>query len=325
MADQHNRAGYRCSRTVDIEECIAAKDLTTLRLAVARNGYRPVPISGPTMKVNAAGKRPLMKNWPKICADADEAEIARWTEAEPKRTNTGLLCGELVGIDVDVLAPDLVEKIIAIERSMLGGTPLVRIGKAPKTLLCYRAAARFTKMETPELFFVDGSKAQIEILAEGQQFVAYGIHPDTLRPYEWLHGGPDTMPWADLPVVTEEACRRFVAEAEAILRAAGGRTKAEIKGKATKTGVAQVRRQGHRFRQGEPATARSSGRSTGARSTRSKRGFRRSSRPQDRSQEPALGASARRISAASSKKTCRSTQPRVGATSAPNRSRQSMS
>jgi P4 family phage/plasmid primase-like protien len=235
MADRYTRAGYRCSRKVDIEECIAAKGLTTLRLAVARNGYRPVPISGPTMKVDAAGKRPLMKNWREICADADEAEIARWTEAEPKCTNTGLLCGELVGIDVDVLAPDLVEKIIATERSMLGGTPLVRIGKAPKTLLCYRVAARFTKMETPELFLVDGSKAQIEVLAEGQQFVAYGIHPDTLRPYEWLHGGPDTMPWADLPVVTEEACRRFVAEAEAILRAAGGRTKAEIEGKATKT------------------------------------------------------------------------------------------
>ena len=46
MADRHTRAGYRCSRTVDIEECIAGKDLTTLRLLLLRNGYRPVPISG---------------------------------------------------------------------------------------------------------------------------------------------------------------------------------------------------------------------------------------------------------------------------------------
>ena len=52
-----------------------AVDLTTLRLQLLRNGYRPVPISGPTMRIKSAGKRPLMSNWQAVCAIADEARV----------------------------------------------------------------------------------------------------------------------------------------------------------------------------------------------------------------------------------------------------------
>ena len=208
--------------------------LTTLRLALAEKGYRPVPVSGPKMNVPSAGKRPLMKNWRELCAHADAAEIARWTRAEQNCTNTGLLCGDLVGVDVDVLAPDLVKKIGAAAKETLGITPLVRIGKAPKLLLCYRAAAPFPKMETPELFFPDGSKAQVEVLAAGQQFVAHGIHPDTGQPYEWPRCAPEAIPLADLPDVSESTLRAFLAAAEGILREGGGQTQAERDGKPSK-------------------------------------------------------------------------------------------
>jgi hypothetical protein len=53
--------------------------------------------------MKGAGKRPMMKGWETVCASADEAEIARWTKAQRNCTNTGLLCGTLVGIDIDVL------------------------------------------------------------------------------------------------------------------------------------------------------------------------------------------------------------------------------
>ena len=69
--------------------------------------------------------------------------------------------------------PDLAEKIRATGFALLGTTPLVRIGKAPKILMCYRAAAPFSKIETPELVLPDGSKAQVEILAEGPQHTAH--------------------------------------------------------------------------------------------------------------------------------------------------------
>ena len=220
-------------------------DPTALRLQVRRNGYWPVPIAGPTVKTKAAGKRPLMDEWQKICIAPNEAEVSRWTREYRTSTNTGLLCGPTVGGDIDVRVPELARKLVDVARTMLGDTPLERVGMAPKTLLCYRTETPFKKISTDEFILpgddptVPGYKGhRVEILAEGQQFVAYGIHPDTLLPYEWLHGGPDTVPLEDLPVVTEEACRRFVAEAETILREAGGRTRDEVEGKAAKKGAA---------------------------------------------------------------------------------------
>jgi AAA domain-containing protein/bifunctional DNA primase/polymerase-like protein len=213
-------------------------DPTRLRLQLLRNGYQPVPIIGPTVKTKSAGKRPPMNGWQDICATADEAEVIRWAPEYPDSTNTGIQCGRTVGADIDVRVPMVAKQIVAVARTMLGDTPLERVGMAPKTLLCYRADVTFRKIATSRLIMPDGSEAQIEILAEGQQFVAYGIHPDTLRPYEWIQDGPDTVPWTDLPVVTEAQLRAFVAAAEAILRAAGGRTKAEIEGRAEKAGAA---------------------------------------------------------------------------------------
>src|SRR5690625_2627136 len=77
----------------------APGDLSELRLALQRNGYRPIPVLGTHVAMKGAGKRPMMKGWETVCASADEAEIARWTKAQRNCTNTGLLCGELVGVD----------------------------------------------------------------------------------------------------------------------------------------------------------------------------------------------------------------------------------
>jgi hypothetical protein len=79
------------------------EDSTELRLQLNRNGYRPIPVLGAHVAMKGAGKRPMMKGWETVCASADEAEIARWTKAQRNCTNTGLLCGTLVGIDIDVL------------------------------------------------------------------------------------------------------------------------------------------------------------------------------------------------------------------------------
>jgi hypothetical protein len=216
-------------------------DLTTQRLLMLRNGYWPVPITAPNYrheKVKSPGKQPFFKDWRNICASATEATAEGWSETIDNHTNTGLLCNQTPGVDIDVRVPELAKLLAKTARTMLGDTPLERVGMAPKTLLAYRTETPVRKIETPEFFFPDGSKAQIEVLGEGQQFVAYGIHPDTGRAYEWLQGGPDTVPWTDLPVVTEAQLRAFVAAAEAILRNAGGRTKQEIEGKATKPAAA---------------------------------------------------------------------------------------
>ena len=106
---------------------------------------------------------------------------------------------------------------------MLGTTPLVRIGRAPKTLLGFRCEEDpFRKLSTGTFVMPDGSEAKVEILADGQQFVADGIHPDTGQPYLWPAGSPETVPLADVPPITLEQAQAVVAKARELIIANGG-------------------------------------------------------------------------------------------------------
>ena len=212
-------------------------DLTDLRTALHRNGYHPVPVAGAHLAVKSAGKRPMMRGWETVCADADETEIARWTRAQRNCTNTGLLCGDLIGVDIDVMDEDHAHRLTCIATEMLGMTPAARIGRAPKILLAFRTAAPFNKVQTSEFHMPDGAVARAEVLATGQQFVGFGIHPDTKAPYRWPERSPLHVPLHELPVVDREGCAAFVAAAESYLRKAGGQTAVERR---------EIERQGRR-------------------------------------------------------------------------------
>jgi putative DNA primase/helicase len=212
----------------------APQELTDLRLKLHGNGYHPVPVIGAHIKDKAAGKRPTMTAWQTKCLTAEPHEIASWSRSQRNNTNTGILCGEIVGIDIDVLDEALSARLAARARELFGHSRLCRIGRAPKMLLLYRVETPHDKLSTSDLLFDDGSKAKVEILAEGQQFVAFGIHPETRAQYFWPEQSPLDIAASDVPLVTLEALEQFVAESEQILRAAGGRTQGEIKGKTTK-------------------------------------------------------------------------------------------
>ena len=74
------------------------------RLGTPTQGYHPVPVLRFDAKDKAAGKRPDLVGWETVCATADEAEIRRWSEDHGQRNclNTGLLCGSVVGLDLDI-------------------------------------------------------------------------------------------------------------------------------------------------------------------------------------------------------------------------------
>lgn len=203
------------------------EDPTELRLQLRRHGYRPVPVLGAHVAMKAAGKRPMMKGWETVCASADEAEIARWTKAQRNCTNTGLLCGTLVGIDIDVLDHQHAHRVTCIATEMLGMTPACRIGRAPKILLTFRTDEPFDKIQTPEFHMLDGTVARVEVLATGQQFVAFGVHPDTKAPYHWPECSPLDVPLHELPGVSRDGCAAFIAAAEDYLRKVGGQTTAD--------------------------------------------------------------------------------------------------
>lgn len=123
----------------------------------------------------------------------------------------GVACGAIIGLDIDILEDQgLAEEIQARALAELGDTPAIRIGLAPKRLLVYRAAKPFSSLK----------RHPLEMLGIGSQFVAYGTHPDTGRPYSWAAGDElADIAAANLPAITEEQARAFLDSAYAIVPA----------------------------------------------------------------------------------------------------------
>ena len=178
------------------------------RLASLRNGFEPLPATGKAVRLSrlaeAAGGRGNVRQY------------------DPAHGNTGFRTGAVVAVDIDVLDPAVVDLIEDEAMRLFDPSPLARVGRPPKRLLVYRSDnPTRRKIATPK-FTLNGEKAQVELLGFGQQFIAFGIHPDTGEPYRWLGATPEDVPIAKLPVVSEEQLREFLAAAERVIRDAGG-------------------------------------------------------------------------------------------------------
>jgi hypothetical protein len=132
-------------------------------------GHEPIAVSG---------KAPVAKGW-NTRPNTIEAVAAARTH-HPGATSTGLRTGRLVGVDIDIIRSEHVQRIKCLVMEALGFTLLERVG-AKGAMLCYMNEAPIGKIT------VSGKNptqpGKIEILGAGQQFVSYGIHPDTGRPY----------------------------------------------------------------------------------------------------------------------------------------------
>lgn len=173
--------------------------------ALLGNGYLIVPI-------RPGHKAPALGNW-------QNARLAASDVSSYPGCGVGILCGQgaqpVVAIDVDTTDADLAARFAGWCGQNLGVT-VERVGNAPKILLVYRANTEGWGKSTGAWFEdLAGERHRLEILGKGQQFVAYHVHPDTGRPYEWIDffGGLDAMSASDLPVITreqvEEALRVF--------------------------------------------------------------------------------------------------------------------
>lgn len=163
--------------------------------ALLGNGYLIIPIK-------PGHKRPALDNWQ--TARLGAADLTRYPEH-----GVGVLCGQgaqpVAAIDVDTTDAELAARFVAWCQEHLGAT-CERVGNAPKILLAYRAESEGWGKATGAWFEdLAGDRHRLEVLGKGQQFVAYHVHPDTGRPYEWtdFFGGLDAVRASDLPVITE--------------------------------------------------------------------------------------------------------------------------
>ena len=119
-----------------------------------------------------------------------EADFDRWAA---DGAGVGIRLGEgLIAIDIDVLDRDKADTCGTLATKHLGAAEN-RVGRPPKRLKLYRVAEA---VPYQRLKFDGG---HVELLSEGRQFVAHGLHPVSGRHYEWPRGTPR---FEDLKVVT---------------------------------------------------------------------------------------------------------------------------
>lgn len=179
-------------------------------------GFRPlVPIVPPGAPINprsslakrpgSAGKVPGLKGsdglwssfaWPQCVAT--EADLDIWHSIG---AGVGIKTGAgLAAIDVDVTDRALGEQIVRVLAKFELAVCKFRVGNKPKFLIPIRI--------TEEVHYtrVEFGKERVELLCDGRQFVAWGVHPATGRGYEWPKGVPA---FDELPVLDEDRIKEL--------------------------------------------------------------------------------------------------------------------
>lgn len=182
---------------------------------LVRRGYLPVPLE-------FGRKKPSPKfGW-------QHYRYAPEHEQEYRGCGTGLLTGSLAAADIDVRDPKLARDLASLAQEILGVAP-TRVGLPPKLASIYRVEGKpFRKLQTLAYRLPgddpESKPHKVEFLADGQQIVAFNIHPETGRPYKWIGGrSPLTVPFRKLPSVTLGQAEGFIRRAEVVLSEHGTR------------------------------------------------------------------------------------------------------
>jgi len=176
------------------------------------NGYNIVPIQ-------RGKKAPGFDGWQK--SRSTKAQLKDWLEHGHKNSGVGVITKHTPAIDIDVYDEDVSKKLGQWVIDNIADAPM-RIGMPPKRLFVFRCDEPFRKITSSKYADEWGQEHRIEILGDGQQFVAYHIHPETKRPYLWPDfNGPTDTPADKLPLLTEEKAQEFIAYFEEVAQEEG--------------------------------------------------------------------------------------------------------
>lgn len=164
-------------------------------------------------------KRPYGKEWESTTFGPKS--LAGNIEAGRGNFGVGIKCKKTPGVDIDCYDVEVVEHMKKFVTDLLGDT-LERVGLAPKTLLVYRASKPFPKTQSKVFIDDEGHAVKLEVLGDGQQFVAFHVHPDTGKPYRWKDKKhPANTPRADLLEITQDDALAIVEEFERVAKEKG--------------------------------------------------------------------------------------------------------
>jgi Bifunctional DNA primase/polymerase, N-terminal len=189
-------------------------EVLALRHKLRAAGYSPIPLYGKTPPVYGKNnKRKGLDGWQNL-QDVTREQIEMWSLTWPDAYNTGVLTRHMPVLDLDILNEEAARAVEDHIRGHFeeGGYVLTRIGRPPKRAIPFRTDEPFEKILV-NLIAPNGSAGEkIEFLADGQQLVVFGVHPETKRPYRWHGGEPGSIAREDLPYIREDEARRLVDE-----------------------------------------------------------------------------------------------------------------
>jgi hypothetical protein len=120
-------------------------------------------------------------------------QILKWqdTHFEPEvdylgHQSIGIKCAEMAVIDLDIRDRAITNHMLNYIRDEFNGKGemLVRVGESPKAAVLTQCSG--IKKFKSVAFECESGKCEIEVLGDGQQLVAFGIHPDTKEEYQWI-------------------------------------------------------------------------------------------------------------------------------------------
>ncbi|UDY80392.1 putative DNA primase/polymerase protein [Achromobacter phage AXY1] len=170
-------------------------------LGLVKNGYQIIPI--------APGKKsPPFDDWQRVRSTT--STVTGWVNGDYGRMGIGINTTNTPAIDIDIEDDRLADEVEEWIRENIADAP-VRYGNGCKRLMLFRTDEPFTKLMTPKYIGEMNMECKIEVLGQGQQFVAYHIHPDTNLPYRWTTDEQPVNTLAgDLPLLTREKAQELI-------------------------------------------------------------------------------------------------------------------
>lgn len=147
----------------------------------------------PKSNMKALGKTPSMFN-----RNGEAVGIPEWTQKQTSDNDIGrwlrdarlgicIQCRVLRAIDIDIKDKAHARRIADAIQAVTGELPMRWRADSGKCLLVFWMPGEFVKR------VIHTAHGVIEFLANGQQFIAVGTHPDGQR-YQWVGGLPESVP-----------------------------------------------------------------------------------------------------------------------------------
>ena len=175
--------------------------------ALREHGSRLVELGYEIVPIDAGTKRCTRPGWQNF--RAKEEDVQKWLANGSADAGVGIIARNTIAIDVDVVDEQIARSVGKHIFGKYDGES-ARYGKRPKFIIPFRVETPFTKISSSKFEDLEGRTHQVEILGDGQYFVALGTHPDTQKEYVWKGAQLLEVEQKNLPTITRDQCLEII-------------------------------------------------------------------------------------------------------------------